>query len=358
MKKFVVSLAMMAFFITSCKKEKDKVAPTAPVVTTAAVINITSTTASGGGNIVSNGGAAIIKCGLLWSTMNNTPTFTDSMVISTTVNGAFTSNMTGLEFNKTYYVRAFAINSIDTSFGSVVSFSTVNDTNKVRFTYNGKEVTYGIIISSVTGRKWLDRNLGAAQSATAYDDYKAYGDLFQWGRPADGHQLINWTSSVSATPLNGSSTILATSDIPGHSNFIIPPFAFPLDWRNDNNRNRWVTSAQGPCPAGWHVPTIAEWLAEVSKTKGGTAITGGMTDRNSGYNILKLTINAVRLVDGPGSVNFYSAGWTAGYYWSSTDRLNWDGYTDVDDFEVGGDYVQQMNFNKSSGLCVRCIKDN
>ena len=161
------------------------------------------------------------------------PALTDSVIAGTTCSGSFTTNLTRLDFNTVYYIRAFATNSVGTGYGDVVKLNTTNDTSKVRFTYNGKEVIYGIIISPVTGKKWLDRNLGALQAATAYNDYKAYGDLFQWGRPADGHQLITWSSSTAGTAVNGTTTTLANSDNPGHSNFTKgDPFG-TSDWRSE-----------------------------------------------------------------------------------------------------------------------------
>ncbi|OQP67820.1 FISUMP domain-containing protein [Niastella populi] len=340
--------------VVSCKKD-DPAPPTAPAVTTAPLTNVTSSSATTGGTILTNGNAAITQNGIVLSQTNATPTLTDSVIAGTTASGSFTINLTGLDFNRTYYIRAFATNSVGTGYGDVVTLNTANDTTKVRFMYNGKEVVYGIIISPVTGKKWLDRNLGAEQVATSYDDYKAYGDLFQWGRPADGHQLINWTASDAGTAVNGTTEAVANSDIPGHSNFIIPPYVSPwvLDWRSDNNRNRWATIPQGPCPAGWHVPTRDEWLAEVATTMGGTATSGGMTDRNTAYSQLKLTIAGKRGVDGPGSVNFGQVG-TYGHYWSSTDRLA-SGYTSARDFEVGIDGVQQFIDVKASAKCVRCL---
>jgi hypothetical protein len=195
--------------------------------------------------------------------------------------------------------------------------------------------------------------LGASQVATSFDDYKAYGDLFQWGRPADGHQLINWTASNAGTAVNGTTTELATSDIPGHGNFIIA-YPLPSDWRSDNNRNRWTTIPQGPCPAGWHVPTFAEWLAEVSKTQGGTANSGGITDRNSGYSQLKLTVAGTRYVSGPGVVTFAVAG-RVGHYWTTSDNLSPDGSTSVNDIEFGSIYVQSSPDVKANSKCVCCL---
>src|SRR6056297_394486 len=59
---------------------------------------------------------------------------------------------------------------------------------------NGKP-TWGIqgmedgdVYNPTTGKIWMDKNLGASQVATASDDEDAYGDLYQWGRAADGHE--------------------------------------------------------------------------------------------------------------------------------------------------------------------------
>ena len=57
----------------------------------------------------------------------------------------------------------------------------------------------------------MDRNLGASQVATSSDDAASYGDLYQWGRGTDGHQI-----RTSAT-----TTTLSSADVPGHGNFIL-----------------------------------------------------------------------------------------------------------------------------------------
>jgi hypothetical protein len=340
----------------SCKKSDSAPPPTAPAVTTTALTNITTSSATTGGTILTDGNSAITQSGIVWSKTNATPTLTDSVIAGTTSKGSFTTNLTGLDFNTVYYIRAFATNSVGTGYGDVMNLNTTNDTSKVRFTYNGKEVIYGIIISPTTGKKWLDRNLGASQVATSFDDYKAYGDLFQWGRPADGHQLISWTASNAGTAVNGTTTELATSDMPGHSNFIIPPYVSPyiLDWRSDNNRNRWATIPQGPCPAGWHVPSFAEWMAEVSKTQGGTANSGGMTDRITAHSQLKLTASGTRYVDGPGVVLIALQG-RVGHYWTTSEHLNPNGSTYANDIELGTDYVQSWPDIKANAKCIRCL---
>lgn len=95
----------------------------APTVTTSQVTNVTQTTATGGGNVTNSGGANVTERGICWSTSHN-PTTSGSHANSGTGTGSFTVNMTGLTANTTYYVRAYAINSAGTSYGSEVSFTT------------------------------------------------------------------------------------------------------------------------------------------------------------------------------------------------------------------------------------------
>ena len=97
---------------------------TLPTVTTSQVTNITRTTATGGGNVTNSGNATVSERGLCWSTSHN-PTVSGSHASSSTGTGAFTLNMTGLTAGTTYYVRAYAVNSQGTSYGSEVSFTTL-----------------------------------------------------------------------------------------------------------------------------------------------------------------------------------------------------------------------------------------
>ena len=81
-------------------------------------------------------------------------------------------------------------------------------------------LTYGTVLAA-DGRCWLDRNLGATEVATAANDYLAYGNLYQWGRSNDGHQLINWSSPTTGSPYYGTTGTLATTDNPGNNLFIL-----------------------------------------------------------------------------------------------------------------------------------------
>ena len=78
------------------------------------------------GNVTSNGGSALTAKGYCWSTLTN-PTITNSYATSalgTTDTGSFQTYFTGLYSNTTYYARAFATNSVGTSYGQQLSFNT------------------------------------------------------------------------------------------------------------------------------------------------------------------------------------------------------------------------------------------
>ena len=98
----------------------------APTVTTTAISSITGVSAASGCNVTSTGGASVTERGIVYSTAAN-PTIADSKITDASNGaGAYTASLTGLANGTTYYVRAYAINSIGTSYGSQVSFTTLN----------------------------------------------------------------------------------------------------------------------------------------------------------------------------------------------------------------------------------------
>lgn len=98
---------------------------TAPSVETDAVSDIDLTTATGNGDVTSDGGATVTERGICWGTSANPTTSGDHATASGTT-GAFSASMTGLTEATHYYVRAYAINSIGTSYGDNVEFDTLN----------------------------------------------------------------------------------------------------------------------------------------------------------------------------------------------------------------------------------------
>jgi hypothetical protein len=117
----IAVLAVSTIFV-SCKKDKATV--NSPTLETTAVTNIASTTATAGGQIDDIGGAAITVSGVVYSTASG-PTITDSYTTDGTTSGTYTSSLSELVANTTYYVRAYATNSAGTAYGSEVSFTTL-----------------------------------------------------------------------------------------------------------------------------------------------------------------------------------------------------------------------------------------
>ncbi|MCP4219172.1 MAG: hypothetical protein GY765_31340 [bacterium] len=96
---------------------------TIATVTTDAAYNIALTTAAGGGNVTSDGGATVTARGLCWNTSGN-PTTSDTTQSIGTGTGTFSGTLTPLTQSTTYYVRAYAVNSVGTAYGNQVSFTT------------------------------------------------------------------------------------------------------------------------------------------------------------------------------------------------------------------------------------------
>lgn len=98
----------------------------APSITTVVASSITQVSAVTGGQVVSDGGSAITARGVCWSTSAN-PTIGNSFTTDGTGIGSFTSSLTGLAKYTTYYVRAYATNSLGTAYGNEISFRTLSD---------------------------------------------------------------------------------------------------------------------------------------------------------------------------------------------------------------------------------------
>jgi uncharacterized protein (TIGR02145 family) len=199
------------------------------------------------------------------------------------------------------------------------------------------------VTNPTTGKVWMDRNLGASQVATSSTDALAYGDLYQWGRGTDGHQLR--TSGVTATE--------SITDTPGNNLFIADATIASGntaygDWRSTTNNSLWqgVSGTNNPCPSGYRIPTETEWNSEIAT----------WTSRNSGgafASPLKLTLGGERSWN-DGSI---SNATTYGEYWSSTVYID-------NNSNNGSKYVLIDNTNvynygsiRAFGFSVRCIKN-
>ena len=177
-----------------------------------------------------------------------------------------------------------------------------------------------------------------------------FGYLFQWGRTADGHQLLN----------SPTTTTLSSSDISGNGSFILSPIT--RDWRSTQNDNLWgaTKTANDPCPTGWRVPTEAEWASIYgsSDPNPATAVSNKWqwinTTATGGFQIgdfLFLPAAGFRFcTDG----SFYAVGVT-GSYWSTTISND---ITDMYDLYFGNTFVIPLtDGSRAHGMSVRCISE-
>ncbi len=123
MKKHLFLIVLVCTLLVGCKPD-----PVLPTVETSAVTEITQTTAITGGTITSDGGAEVTSRGVCWST-NQNPTINDMLTSNGGGVGTFTSSIENLLANTTYYVRAYATNSVGTAYGENFCFITLEEDN-------------------------------------------------------------------------------------------------------------------------------------------------------------------------------------------------------------------------------------
>ena len=239
-------------------------------------------------------------------------------------------NITGIPNSTGIASFTFEIDGKSCTFHRVVinpyQLNTVNCTN------NSTAIVD--VTNPATGKIWMDRNLGASRAATSSTDSLAYGDLFQWGRRADGHQCRN----------SSTTTTLSSTDQPTHANFILAPNS-PYDWRTPQNDNLWqgVNGVNNPCPKGYRLPTSTELQLEFndwSLNNDIGAFDSQLKLPKSGY---RYSINGLQYTTG-----------NRGYYWSSSVSGSGAWYLH---FSSSGSTSNILNYDRAYGFSVRCIKD-
>jgi uncharacterized protein (TIGR02145 family) len=242
--------------------------------------------------------------------------------VSQAVSGTIT--VTGLTNGTTYTFTVTATNAVGPSTASDASNSVTP--NEII------DGTSSFPVTSATGEIWMDRNLGATQVATSSTDADAYGDLYQWGRSADGHE----------SRTSGTTSTLSSTVTPGHANFILNGTS-PYDWLSTQNDDLWqgVDGTNNPCPTGYRLPTETEWTAELATWSAATS-TGAFASP------LKLPVagNRDRSSGSLGLVGSY------GYYWSSTVSTTRSYALNFYSSNASVNY-----YSRVYGFSVRCIKD-
>ena len=289
---------------------------TLPTLSTTAASNITLTTAQTGGNITNDGGFPVLARGVVWSLMPQ-PT----IALSTKTNdgngsGVFTSNLTGLTNGTVYFTRAYATTQLGTAYGADVSFTTEQATT------SPDVVTIGTQI-------WQSKNLDVVTYRNG-DIIPQVADRNAWGQLTTGAWC--WYANNSA---NGTT------------------YGRLYNWYA-------VNDPRGLAPAGYHIPTEAEWTT-LTNFLGGASIAGGkMKSTTNWQNPNTGATNSSGFMGLPGGYratpneDFNQLG-VVGKFWSST------GFDPslASSLNLGNNSgeIYWILDSKGLGASVRCIKD-
>ncbi|UHG93840.1 beta strand repeat-containing protein [Spirosoma oryzicola] len=179
----------------------------APTVTSAAPSAITTSSATLGGNVTADGGASVTERGIVYVAGSGTPTTSNTKVTNGNNTGSFSQTVSGLTPGTAYSVRAYAINSVGTSYGSVVTFTTTPNAPVVNTPSNQALIattspTYtGTAQAGSTVTVYVDNNIIGSTTAS--------GGTFSFTQPT---ALGQGNHSVRTTTLIGSSAASASSN--------------------------------------------------------------------------------------------------------------------------------------------------
>ncbi len=104
----------------ACQKEKAEIPPT---VSTVSITDVTARTAKIVIRVTDEGGTQVTGAGVCWAKTAN-PSLTNNVSNVGQGLGEFIAILTNLDTNTTYYVRAFATNSVGTNYGNNLTFTT------------------------------------------------------------------------------------------------------------------------------------------------------------------------------------------------------------------------------------------
>ena len=244
-----------------------------PTVTLDSAINILSVTASCTYHVVSTGGLSLSSRGVCFSNAPNT-TLDDSVITGTS--NAATVHLTGLTSGVTYYVRAFAINSMGTAYSNQISFTTlsiptvttalITDVSFFTATCGGEVISTGVPEITARGVCW-----STLSNPTVNDNITT--DSLGFGSFTS--QLtglsLNTTYHVRAYATNsfgtgyGEEVTFTTLELPSVNTL---PVTFITDTSAKSGIRCFVTSAGDPTAMGicWGTspnPTVDDFTSEV-----------------------------------------------------------------------------------------------
>ncbi len=198
-----------------------------PTLTSTTISTITKTTAIGGGNITDDGGSAITARGICWSTTTLPTSDLSTKTTETGTIGAFSSSITNLTANTTYYVRAYATNSVGTAYGNEVVFTTLDTHSTIPingligwwpFTGNANDESGNGNNGTITGATQTTDRFGKVGNSLLFDNSVISSVSFNltktpeneftyqlWVKPT---RTINLYSETNICPGSGNTSLL------------------------------------------------------------------------------------------------------------------------------------------------------
>ena len=329
---------------------------TVPLVTTTAVSNITDTSAIAGGIVDTDGGETVFDRGICYSTIQGS-TISDGCIHIGQGTGSFSDILNGLLPETTYYVRAFAINSIGVSYGNEVNFTTEMET-----------LQYGQPCPDVPTLTDIDGNV--------------YNTVLIGTQCWMKENLRTTKYADSTSILQGSiaSDTLGYWYYPNDSSSNKPTYGLLYNWKavmhDESSSTANPSGVQGICPMGWHVPSDAEWkqmemalgmsqsdaelllfrdtiAAKLSGNTGWTSSSNANAAGNLSAPDRNLTGFSALPAGSHGGHEFYFG--IDAMFWSATEDDSdyaWERYLYYRNAGVGRHYIQ-----KFYGNSVRCLRD-
>ncbi len=297
-----------------------------PVVLTKTITQLSANSYSGGGLVISDGGASINARGLCWGT-NLNPTIADNTTMDGVGLGVFSSALSGLLSNVTYYVRAYASNSAGTGYGVQYIILVSSPSNGALMDIDGN--VYDTV--GIGNQFWMKQNLRTTH--------------FQNGDPiVEIEDSASWYLNNGSTP----TWCYYKGDAVYNSSF-----GKLYNWYT-------VVDPRNMCPAGWHVPSDSDWV-HLTDYLGGKVIAGAHLRSLSfwRYNSASLTDNSSGFSGYPSGYRWVDGGsyymgdeafwWSTSTYFGGDASYHWTPYT--------ANFLQQDYGFKKCGYAVRCIKN-
>lgn len=260
-----------------------------PVLTTATVTQIGEGSAKAGGTITSQGSSAVTARGVVWSTSVDPTTVLSTKTVNGSGTGSFTSDMSGLSPNTTYYVRAYATNGQGTGYGSQVSFKT-------------KEASPTVTTTSAS------RIL--ANSASAGGNVTSQGSTAVSSRGVVWSTSENPTIALSTRTVDGTGTGVFTSELNGLvplTTYFLRAYATSASGTGYGNQISFKTQEMLPLITTRTISEVSETVAHGGGSvvaQGSSAITGRGVVWSTAMNP---TVSLpTKTADGAGSGSFLS----------------------------------------------------